>query len=260
LVNIIFGGIMKNVMLCSIVLAICFSINCNLLFGNNLFSAKDSLITSITDTIAVKAVKTDSIVIKDTTKIQVKAKPDSAKVKVIQTSIKPEAYDTATLDKFVKKTGVFFYGTFVSKNLYEINYKKPGENIVKKVSTADFSRIYHRNGKIDIIDYNPQKNSKNWVVQNSEQEWQRVKIVAEEDKVAGMTEKGEIEAEYIAKKLNNSDNELLEKNAIIVLKKKAFSLKANYVLVKTKNIERNYGEMPSIKMTGIAYLKEESTP
>ena len=250
---------MRKILFVIIVVAIYNSINCNKMLGESLnfnnSSINDSIVKTKIDSV-VSGSKSDSILLNDTAKIQVKQKIDTLKPNIIQPTIKPTAYDTATLDKIVKKSGVFFYVTFVSKNLYEISYKKPGENIIQKISTSDISRIYHRNGKVDVVDNNPEKKAKDWVVKASENEWQRVKVVNDEEKVAGMLEKGEIEAEYTAKKLTNSDNELLEKNAIIVLKKKAFSLKANYVLVKSKNVERNYGEMPSIKMSGIAYFKE----
>ena len=251
---------MKKLLFAIFVVTFYNSIHCNVVFSESLslysYSAKDSLAKLKTDSVVVSS-KPDSIHLKDTVKTQVKQKTDSVKTIVTKPIIKFEDIDTTGLDKIVKKTGAFFYVNYVGKNLYEISYKKPGENIIQKISTADVSRVYHANGKVDIVDNNPDKNPKDWVVKASEKEWQRVRVVYEEDKVAGMAEKGEIEAEFVAKKLNNSDNELLEKNAIIVLKKKAFSLKANYVLVKSKNIERNYGEMPSIKMTGKAYLKGE---
>ncbi len=63
-----------------------------------------------------------------------------------------------------------------------------------------------------------------------------------------------IEAVFEAKKMNTT-NELMEKNVIAILKKKAYSMKATAILIIEKNINRMYGELPSIEIKAIAYAK-----
>jgi hypothetical protein len=186
-------------------------------------------------------------------------KPDSiksipSKENIVKTEETPPA-ESNGMDQIVRRNGQILYVKYLSKNIYEIQYKRPGDDIIRKISTANVKEIRHSNGKIDLIDNNLEKKPKDWVSKAAEQDWAKIQVFTESSEISGFSEKGSMEAEYVAKKME-VENELLEKNVIITLKKKAFTMKANAILIVDKKIERNYGELPLITMKAIAYIKE----
>jgi hypothetical protein len=54
----------------------------------------------------------------------------------------------------------------------------------------------------------------------------------------------------------NAENEYLEKNAQIIIRKKAANLNAPFVLLVNKNYYKAYGDPPSIELEGILYNYE----
>lgn len=195
----------------------------------------------------------------------VKASPDSTHSLIKKDSIisSPAVNDVKVVnveektsyDTIFKKSEFAIVCKVLEKNLYEVKYIKKGEKLERKISTRELKSIHYSNGKIDLIDNNPEKAKKNWVTQSAEVEWKRVKTFKNEADVAGMVEKGTVEAVYEAAKITMG-NDVLERNAIAILQKKALLLKANAILITGKDIRREYGEIPSIRMTAIAYSKE----
>ncbi len=170
---------------------------------------------------------------------------------------RPEIKEASStpVDTIFKKSGFAILGKVLDKNLFEIKYIKKGEKLERKMSTRELTSIHYANGKFELIDNTPEKSKKDWVTATSEVEWKRVKVVNDEASVAGMVEKGDVEVDYEAKKINMG-NDLMERNAIAILQKKANALKAEVILITSKDIKREYGEIPSIRMTAKAYSKE----
>lgn len=192
-----------------------------------------------TDTVKLDSLKNDTL-----------SPAEVKKEKPIEVQKVEEAYDT-----IFKKSGFAILCKVKDKNLFEIKYIKKGEKLERKISTRELKSISYANGKTELIDNNPQKSKKDWVTTSSEIEWKRVKTFKDPAEVAGMTEKGDIEAEYVASKMTMG-NDVMERNAIAILQKKALTLKGNAILILTKEIKREYGEIPSIKMTAKAYSRE----
>jgi hypothetical protein len=158
-------------------------------------------------------------------------------------------------DKIVKRNGDSILCKIIGKNLYEVEYQKPGNKTSIKLSTASIKELFYSDGKYELIDNNPAKKKKDWTVTAAEKDWNKVLVTSEQADVAGMIEKGNIEASFEAKKMN-TDVDFLEKNAYSILKKKAYSLKAVAVLVVSKTINTTYGELPNIVVKAVAYGKE----
>jgi hypothetical protein len=158
-------------------------------------------------------------------------------------------------DKIIKRNGDSIFCKITSRNLFEVNYLKPGSEKVTKLSTANIKEIFFANGKYVLIDNNPEKKKKDWTVAPAEKEWDNIIVTNNPKDVDDLVEKGPIEALFEAKKMT-TNNELMEKNIIVMLKKKAYSMKATTILVVEKNINRMYGELPSIEIKAIAYAKQ----
>jgi hypothetical protein len=187
---------------------------------------------------------------------------DSLKEKeIITPSIDTVASSNAAImnvikkDKIVKRNGDSIFCKIIGKNLYEVEYQKSGSKTITKLSTASIKELFYSDGRYELIDNNPEKKKKDWTVTAAEKDWNKVLVTSEQADVAGMIEKGNIEAAFEAKKMN-TDVDFLEKNAYSILKKKAYSLKAVAVLIVSKTINRTYGELPNIVVKAVAYGKE----
>ena len=221
----------------------------------------DTAIISQKDTVHKDTATHKNIVInqKDTAITQkdtITTKKDSLVAPSITIPIKNKEENAAACDTITKKSGFAILGKVLEKNLFEIKYIKKGEKLERKISTRELKSVHYANGKFELIDNTPEKTvKKDWVTATAEVEWKRIKCVYKEVEVAGMIDKGIVEADYEAKKIIMG-NDLLERNAIIILQKKAYTLKANFILITKKDIKREYGEIPSISMSARAYSKE----
>lgn len=158
-------------------------------------------------------------------------------------------------DKIVRKSGKIIECKVTYKNLFEITYITKGEKNESRISTSQVKEIQYADGKVFVVDNTPDKGKKDWAVKKSQQEWEKIVITSEPADVAGMKEKGPIEASFEAQKFN-VDNETMERSILIMLKRKAFNLKASHVLIVDKVVNRMYGELPSMKIKAIAYISE----
>ena len=208
-------------------------------------------------TTLASSIKNDSIKF-DSTKVSENKtqNPENVKDSLTPTSLTKQqiSNDTTDLDKITKKNGEVLMVKVINKNIYEVEYKIPGEADSKKMNKANIKEIRYSNGKVETLN-NSEKKQKDWVVAPAENDWSKIKVVYNASDVAGMVEKGPIDSEFEAKKMNTED-ETLERSAIVVLKKKAFALKANTILITEKTFDRQYGEFPAIKIKAIAYSKE----
>jgi hypothetical protein len=203
---------------------------------------------------SISKLKTDSaveIVKKDTVKKQEVRKVAND---TITTTVQEPKIVADKLDKIIKRNGDSIICKITSKNLFEVNYLKPGDKKEIKLSTANIKEIYFASGKYELIDNNPEKKKKDWTVAPTEKEWDKIVVTNNPNDVEDLVEKGPIEAVFEAKKMSTT-NELMEKNVMAILKKKAYAMKANTILIVEKNINRMYGELPSIEVKAIAYAK-----
>ena len=197
----------------------------------------------------------------DTLKIATEATPAPQPDSTIAVPVikeEPSKQEEAVVEKpdtIIKKSEFAIIGKVLEKNLYEVKYIKKGEKLERKMSTRELKAIHYGNGKTDLIDNAPEKAKKDWISPTAEVEWKKVKIAYEDVAVTGMILKDTVSAVYEAQKINMS-NEVMERNAISIMQKKAFALKATAILIKTKEFKREYGEYPSIKMSAIAYSNQ----
>ena len=233
-----------------------FAASC-VLFTMQMAKANDTLVTD-----SISAMQPDSLIIPAVTPTLT---PDSTVMPFVKTEPKLDTVKEAPLkveesivekpDTIVKKSGFAIICKVLEKNLYDITYIKKGEKLKRKISTRELKLVHYGNGKTDIIDNTPEKVKKEWVSPAAEVEWKRIKIANDAAAVAGMILKDTVFAEYDAQKITMG-NDVLERNAIAIMQKKALLLKANTILVISKDIRREYGEIPSIRMSGLVYIKE----
>jgi hypothetical protein len=102
-----------------------------------------------------------------------------------------------------------------------------------------------------------QDNSQDSTDKNKEIDWRKVKIVEKEANVLGMKKIKKIEATAKGDNQGYHTPKSLERNARIILRKKAAKLNANFILLTNKSIAVAFGETPSATLFGTAYTDKE---
>lgn len=103
-----------------------------------------------------------------------------------------------------------------------------------------------------------QNNSKDTTDKEKETiDWRKVKIVKKEANVLGMKKIKKIEATAKGNNQGYQTPKSLERNARIILRKKAAKLNANFILLTNKSVAVAFGEIPSATLYGVAYTDKE---
>ena len=141
-----------------------------------------------------------------------------------------------------------------------VNFNYPLNSGIEKISRDEVGQILYSDGKRDIY-YLPDSVTKQAEVSGAmvqqEKDWEKVTITDNEadiDASSIFIEK--IKSVYEADRFNAS-TKFLEKNATIILKRRAASLGGDIILLEDKDISRPYGELPKITLKGSVYRKEE---
>ncbi|MFP4047952.1 MAG: hypothetical protein ACLFT4_09385 [Bacteroidales bacterium] len=91
-----------------------------------------------------------------------------------------------------------------------------------------------------------------------EKDWRKVKVIRSEKYVVDMVKLEEIEASVEGSGRRYEKPAMLERRALVILRKKAAGLRADCVLVTNEYISAAFGEIPSAKITGVAYSESET--
>ena len=102
-----------------------------------------------------------------------------------------------------------------------------------------------------------QDNSQDSTEMNKEIDWRKVKIVKKEANILGMKKIQKIQATAKGSGQGYQTPKSLERNARVILRKKAGKLGANYILLTNKSIAVAFGETPSATLFGVAYTNKE---
>lgn len=138
----------------------------------------------------------------------------------------------------------------------------PFNTELQALNRNDISQIQYSDGTIDIFlpltdkaGFNKEVVDTARIIIRSRRDWEKVTLTDNSEDITGLIEKGKVIASYQAD-YENAENEYLEKNALIILRKKAANLNAPFVLLINKNFHKGYGDPPSIELEGILYNYE----
>lgn len=169
------------------------------------------------------------------------------------TSLSAQTDQTSVLDTIVKKSGVTVIGKVEGKTKFEVLLRVPGMKDLQRVNNSVIKEIRYGNGTIEVVEAKTGQMSKEQIQgkQNSK-DWTSILVANEGSDLSGYTEKGEIEVRYDATRINMSNSEL-ERNAIVLLRKRAAAMGGSVIKVTGKNIVREYGSFPFITMKAMVY-------
>ncbi|MBN2762701.1 MAG: hypothetical protein JXR41_06400 [Bacteroidales bacterium] len=138
----------------------------------------------------------------------------------------------------------------------------PFNTDLHSLNRNEISQIQYANGHIDIFLPLTDKNGFDQkivdtarIIIRNKHDWEKVTLTDKHEDISGLVEKGKITASYKADYVNAA-NEYLEKNARIILRKKAANLNTPFVLLVNANYHKSYDDLPSIELEGILYNYE----
>ena len=141
-------------------------------------------------------------------------------------------------------------------------YLYPFNTELQSLNRNEISQIQYADGAIDIFlpltdkgGFNKEVVDTARIIIRSRRDWENVTLTNKSEDITGMVEKGTVIASYQADYVN-AENEYLEKNVQIILRKKAANLNAPVVLLTNKNFHKAYGDPPSIELEGVLYNYE----
>ena len=187
-----------------------------------------------------------------------RAQGDSIKTQqidsVVTTEVSPVKMSTmssdfTSFDKIKLESGDSLIVHIIAETQTEVAFKYPLNTMINKMLYTKIKEINYNDGKIRSF-----RNQAPVTGVGAEPDnlWRIVVVTFDESEVTGLKEIGPISAKAEGKSIKTSID-LLEKNTRLSLQKKAVRMNATKVLVKTKNIQQAYGELPIVEMEGIAY-------
>jgi hypothetical protein len=144
--------------------------------------------------------------------------------------------------------------------LTEISFLFPFNTRIESINRQKVSQILYADDRIDL--FTPFEEKKRDLLPIQEERlivyrrdlWEKIHTTENVNDIAGFRKIGSVSAFFETDQIN-CNNEYLEKNGMIRLKKKAARLEAEMILITGKSVHRGYGDYPTIKMEGIAYKK-----
>jgi len=133
----------------------------------------------------------------------------------------------------------------------DIKFLFPLNTEIATINRKNVSQIVYGNGIIDLFFPFEEENVDSLnlpverIILEEKKDWEKVVIYNEKNQIDKFENLGNVTIIYESprQKISNSD---LEKIAIMLLKKKVVSKNGNSAVIISKNIDRNYGTLPTI--------------
>ncbi|MFO7655869.1 MAG: hypothetical protein R6W78_02275 [Bacteroidales bacterium] len=165
-------------------------------------------------------------------------------------------------DKIITFDNEVLIGKVQHITFTEVRFLYPFNTKVESINRYKVSQILYADNRIDLFTpYDEEKKEllpvqEDRLIVYRREIWEKIVITEDEYEVAGFTLLGPVSAAYDADQVKCS-NDYLEKNVMIILKKRAARLEADYILITNKSFHKGYGDPPSVKIEGVAYKKSE---
>ena len=165
----------------------------------------------------------------------------------------------AQYDKIITFDREVFVGKIYNISFSEVRMTWPREEKLRTIKRSSISQILYGDGRRDLfiaLDDRTVKHKElvdtSRILIKNQKDWMKVKVTEDPTEVDGLKSKGNLEVSYEAD-MGNVSNEDLMRHAGLILKKKAASIRAHYVLVETKFFNKSYGDLPRVEVTARAF-------
>ncbi len=142
--------------------------------------------------------------------------------------------------------------------LVDVRFIYPLNTNVESVNREKVSQIIYANGNIDLfVPFDEvNKDSLNYIddrlIVHHHKSWESITVTENEKEMAEMVEIGPVNSVFVADRVQ-ATNTFLEKNGLIILRRRAANLEADCILITKKTFSKGYGAYPSVKLEGTAY-------
>lgn len=139
-----------------------------------------------------------------------------------------------------------------------ITYTFPLNNEPMTIAKSEVAQIFYADGRKDIFvtpDEDEMEDNQGIDVRELDA-WEKIVVLESDSSLAGLEFIEHIDIRYEGNKLN-MNNEKLERNALIILRKKAANREGTHMYVTGKQANRAYGELPYMDMEADVYRKVE---
>lgn len=172
-----------------------------------------------------------------------------------------DGIDMDAYDKIITFDNEVYIVKIQNITLTEVRFVYPLNTRLETLNRQKISQIIYCNNSIDLFtpfdmektDLLPVQDER--LIVDERKAWEKIHISEDMGDVEGMIEIGPVTAAYTADRIQISDN-YLEKNGLIILKRRAANLGADFVLITGKSVSNGYGDNPAIKIEGIAYKRQ----
>lgn len=173
------------------------------------------------------------------------------------------AIDTAissNFDRIITIDNKLIIANILKVGSGDISFIYPLNTVQNEISRDLVNYVIYEDGKKEIFTRIEEKEihdgetNKSFLIVKEKKAWEEVSATYDKEETAGMTEIEEVVVEFQSNKMR-ATSDYLEKNALIILRKKAANVGGELVLITNKQINKAYGDLPSIEMEGIAYSK-----
>lgn len=149
--------------------------------------------------------------------------------------------DTIVLFGGEKVTGIIQQITMES-----VIYKKSSNSEQESITRGKVNKIHYSSGETEVLNESPKK-------PGEKINWRKVKVLNNKKQVLGMTRVEDLEAKAKGSGRGYETPKSLKRRAIVILRKKAANLNANYVLIVKESVSAAFGEIPSVTIEAKAY-------
>lgn len=156
-------------------------------------------------------------------------------------------------DKVITRKNEILFVKITENNIFDIHFTYPLNTIENVMEKSRIKEIIFSDGTAEIVasteDIEAESDT---LIIADEKDWEKVDTTSLAENVFGLKEMGEVSILYEADKFN-MPSELMEKNALIILRKRTARLKAHMILIEDIEFSRAYGELPYVEIKGKAF-------
>ncbi len=156
-------------------------------------------------------------------------------------------------DKVITRKNENLFVKITENNIFDIHFTYPLNTIENVMEKSQIKKIIFSDGTAEVVAGEAEiKKEGDTLIIVDEKDWEKVDTTSLAENVFGLTDKGEISILYEADKFN-MPSDLMEKNALIILRKRTARLKAHMILIEDIQFQRAYGELPYVEIKGKAF-------
>jgi hypothetical protein len=170
-----------------------------------------------------------------------------------------DSAELAEYDKIITFDREVYVGKIHNITFSEVRITLPHDSQLTAIARSRVSQILYADGRRDVFIALDDRTVRQTelvdtarIIIKNQKDWMKVRITENPAEVNGLLARGDLKVTYEAD-IGNVTNEELMRHAGNLLRKKAASLKAHYVLVESRFFHKSYGDLPKVEVVAKAF-------